>query len=93
VKSFNEKISWDKLKKSLKVGEQITGTVIRHEQYGVFVDIGYEFDGLIQITDFRDEATMTQEEYPVIGSKINVIVLGFKDFGCQIWLGVKQVNL
>jgi ribosomal protein S1 len=86
-------ISWDKLKESLKVGEQITGTVKRHEQYGVFVDIGYEFDGLIQITDFKDEGIMTQEEYPIIGSKIRAAVLGFKDHGCQIWLGVKPSQL
>jgi ribosomal protein S1 len=87
------KITWGRLKTELGVGEKLTGTVIRHEPYGVFVDIGYEYDGLIQITDFKDEGVMTPEEYPVIGSKISAVVLGFKDYGCQVWLGVKPSQL
>ncbi|PPT05923.1 hypothetical protein CKA32_006650 [Geitlerinema sp. FC II] len=36
---------------------------------------------------------MTPEEYPKIGSRLDVVVLGFKEIGHQIWLGVKPSQL
>ncbi|WP_044617281.1 S1 RNA-binding domain-containing protein [Gynuella sunshinyii] len=86
-------ITWEELKKTLEVGALITGTITRHEPHGVFVDIGYGYDGLIQITDFKDEGVMTPEEYPVIGKQVQAKILGFKDHGCQVWLGVKPSQI
>lgn len=80
---------WHELKKALPVGAIVMGSVSRHEAFGVFVDIGYGYDGLIQITDFKDEGRMSADEFPEIGSVIRAKVLGFKDHGHQIWLGVK----
>lgn len=71
------------------VGEEITATILRHEPYGVFVNIGYDYDGLIQITDFKENGVMTQKEYPGIGEEIQTVVLGFKDHGQQVWLKKK----
>jgi small subunit ribosomal protein S1 len=90
---MNNQITWDELKDTLKIGELVAGTVLRHEPFGVFVDVGYGYDGLIQITDFKDEGVMTPDEYPAIGKKIQAVVLGFKDRGRQIWLGVKPSQL
>lgn len=76
-----------------KVGSIIVGKVLRHEPYGIFLDIGYEHEGLIQITDFKDEGTMKTSEYPVIDDEVRAVVLGFKDHGCQVWLGLKPSQL
>lgn len=86
-------LTWDELKNTLKVGSLIVGVIIRHEPYGVLVNIGYEYDGLIQITDFLDEGIMTPERYPPIATKVNLAILGFKDHGCQVWLGIKPSQL
>lgn len=86
-------MTWEELKNTLEVGTLIVGTITRHKPYGVFVDIGYEYDGLIQITDFKDEGVMTPEEYPAIGEQVQAKILGFKDHGCQVWLGVKPSHL
>ena len=85
--------TWEELKNTLEIGTIIIGTITRHEPYGVFVDIGYEYDGLIQITDFKDEGVMTPEEYPAVGDEVQVKVLGFKDPGRQVWLGVRPSQL
>ena len=85
--------SWDTLKKSGINGKIISGIVIKHETYGVILDLGCDFEGIIQITDFKDEGIMTFDDYPKIGSEIQAKVLGFKDYGCQIWLGVKPSQL
>ncbi len=86
--------SWDELKDTLRVGTRVRGTVARHAPFGIFVAIpGIPFDGLVQITDFKDNGRMTPSEYPPLGSLIEAVVLGFKETGNQIWLGVKPSQL
>ncbi len=86
--------SWNQVKKSLKVGTKLTGLVTRHFAFGVFVSLPeIEFTGLIQIIDFKDDGVMTPSDYPEIGSSVNLVVLGFKETGQQIWLGAKPSQL
>lgn len=82
--------AWDMLKATLTPGSIVQGSVRQHWPFGVFVDIQrIPFVGLIQITDFKDEGVMTPDEYPPVGSPVEAVVLGFKEIGNQIWLGVK----
>jgi hypothetical protein len=48
---------------------------------------------LIQITDFKDEGRMTVDQYPDVGERITTVVLGFKESGNQIWLGMKPSQI
>jgi ribosomal protein S1 len=90
---MTNEMSWEELKGTLNIGDIVIGTIQKHEPYGVFVDIGYQFEGLIQITDFKDEGVMTKEEYPSIGEEVRAKILGFKEPGNQIWLGVKPSQI
>ena len=86
--------SWDEIKDSLKVGTKVTGIVIKHRPYGIFVELpGIKFKGLVSITNFSDEGRMTPSEYPKIGSSVDAIVLAFKETGKQIWLSMKPSKL
>jgi ribosomal protein S1 len=86
--------SWEEIKDSLKIGTKLNGTVTKHFPFGIFVNIlGVKFTGLIQITDFKDQGYMTPLEYPPVGSTVNVVVLGLKESGQQIWLGMKPSQL
>jgi hypothetical protein len=86
---------WAEIKESLPVGSIVSCVVTGHAPFGVFVKIpGVPFDGLIQITDFKDEGRMTPTEFPLIGSTLRkAAVLGFKETGRQIWLGVKPSQI
>ena len=86
---------WDESKKRFPVGGRVRGTVTEHQPFGIFVDIDDpNVTGLVQITDFLDEGTMTPERYPAIGTSIDAIVLGHKERPSnQIWLGVKPSQL
>jgi len=86
-------ISWEQLKSSLCVGELVQGRITKHEPYGVFVGLELPFEGLIQIIDFKDEGVMSSQEYPPTGQLIEAVVLGFKETGHQIWLGVRPSQL
>ncbi|MGE5660606.1 MAG: S1 RNA-binding domain-containing protein [Actinomycetota bacterium] len=91
---MSEAQSWDEIKNSLKIGTKLKGVVTKHFPFGIFVAIpGIMFTGLVQIPDFKDEGDMTPSDYPELGSSVDVVVLGFKETGQQIWLGMKPSQL
>lgn len=86
--------SWEEIKESLKVGTKLKGVVTKHFPFGIFVSLpGIKFTGLVQIPDFKDEGSMTPSDYPAVGSLVDVVVLGFKETGGQIWLSMKPRQL
>lgn len=84
-----KKLAWHEFKAILPEGSLVAGVVLKHEPYGVFVDIGHGYDGIIQITDFNDHGVVTTKDYPPVGTRLLTTVLGFEDHGFQVWLGVK----
>ena len=91
---MNDASGWDEPKESLPVGSIASCVVTKHAPFGVFVKINrVPFDGLIQITDFKDSGRMTPLEFPAIGSSLKAVVLGFKETGATIWPGVKPSQI
>jgi ribosomal protein S1 len=85
---------WNDLKKDLQIGTLISGTVERHFPFGIFVTLpGVPFKGLVEISDIKDQGPMTPSEYPAIGSTVKCVVLGFRDIGQEIGLGMKPSQL
>jgi ribosomal protein S1 len=84
---------WAHLSEVLPVGRVVAGRVVGHRPFGIFVDINLPFPGLVQITDFKDESAMNPNEYPGVGTLVEATVLGFKDTGRQVWLGMKPSQL
>ncbi|MEG3862271.1 S1 RNA-binding domain-containing protein [Microcoleus sp. herbarium12] len=86
--------SWEEIKESLKVGTKLKGVVTKHWPFGIFVALpGIKFTGLVELDNFKDEGFLTRDEYPTVGSSVNVVVLAFKEAGQQIWLGMKPSQL
>jgi ribosomal protein S1 len=85
---------WEAAKQALPIGTRQRARVTQHRPFGIFVDIpNFQFQGLVQITEFKDEGKMTVAEYPPIERVVEAVVLGFKEFGSQIWLGMKPSQL
>jgi ribosomal protein S1 len=71
---------WEQVKLKYKIGQVLQGKVLRHEPYGVFLDIGEaEIRGLIRIPDFLDDGAMSEEMYPEIGSQVTAVIIGYND--------------
>jgi ribosomal protein S1 len=86
--------AWKRAKQMLPLGARVRCRVKEHHPFGVLTTISsIPFDGLIQITDFKDAGRMTPSEYPGLGIELEAVVLGFKEYGRQIWLGVKPSQL
>lgn len=81
----------EEIEKIYPIGFKLTGTVEHHAPFGIFVDIGHHgVKGLVQITDYLDGGVMSVDKYPVLGSIIDAVVLGYtEDDRDQIWLSVK----
>jgi len=91
---MNNDQAWETLKHTLRVGTLVRGLVTYHAPFGIFVAIpDSPFEGLVLITNFKDSGTMTPQEYPSVGSTIEGVVLGYKDKGNQISLGMKPSQL
>jgi ribosomal protein S1 len=79
--------AWNKIQDKLKVGQDVTGVVTRHETFGIFIDIGEIFECLLQITEFPGDYKRSIEDYPPIGSEVTARIIGFSSF--QIMLTMK----
>jgi hypothetical protein len=53
----------------------------------------FHLQDFVEITEFKDSGRMTSEESPLVGSVVFGVVLGFKESGKQIWLGMKPSQL
>ena len=69
--------NWTKLQKSLNIGDVVSGTVFQIENYGVYVDIGEDFYGIVLLPYISKERLESLSDYPQVGSIVNTIVIDF----------------
>ena len=69
--------TWKELTERLQIGQEITGVVFQQEAYGVYVDIGEAFYGIVLAPQISINNGITPEEYPKIGDTITSIILDF----------------
>jgi ribosomal protein S1 len=83
--------SWEQVKSQYKLGQFVQGKVEFHAPFGVFLEMDEPLvKGLIKVPDFLDDAEMTQEMYPEIGTTVGAIVVGYNESNCrEIYLNAK----
>jgi len=72
--------------KDISEGDALDGEVKRVENYGVFVDVGLEREGLVHVSELSHEYVKSPEEAVSVGDEVKVQVL-------KIDVRKKQVNL
>ncbi len=72
--------------KDISEGDVLDGEVKRVENYGVFVDVGLEREGLVHVSELSHEYVKSPEEAVSVGDEVKVQVL-------KIDVRKKQVNL
>jgi ribosomal protein S1 len=76
----------------LKNGQVYTGKVSRLEDFGAFVDIGAEREGLVHISELSHEFVKHPSEMLKVGGEIEVQVLGFSKRKRRIDLSIKALQ-
>lgn len=80
-------VDWSDLEK----GQSFSGSVTRLENYGAFVDIGAEREGLVHISEISHDYVKHPSEVLSVGDEVQVQVLGFSKRKRRIDLSIKNL--
>lgn len=80
-------VEWTDLKKD----QEYTGRVNRLENFGIFVDIGAEREGLVHISELSHDYVKHPSELYNVGDEVQVRVLGFSKRKRRIDLSIKAL--
>lgn len=64
-------MTWDQLRE----GQQVQGTVVRIEKFGVFVDIGAERPGMVHVSELADGYVNSPEDVVSVGQDVEARIL------------------
>ena len=78
--------------RDLEEGKVYTGTVTRLENFGAFIDIGAEKDGLAHVSELSHEYVKHPAEVLRVGDEVEVKVLGFSRKKRRINLSLKALQ-
>ncbi len=99
----NEKISlgikqlqenpWEKITQTLKVGDKITGRISSITDYGLFVEVAKEVEGLVHISEisWTDRINNLHDRFQV-GQEIAVLVVSLDKENRRMSLSIKQLE-
>lgn len=75
---------------TLEVNQLLEGVVTNIVPYGAFVNIGFDFEGLVHVSELSWGNTKSVSEVLVKGQKINVRVIGITDDRKKVSLSLKR---
>jgi small subunit ribosomal protein S1 len=81
-------VEWNDLKR----GQVYTGTVARLENFGAFINIGAEREGLVHISELSHDYVKSPQEVVNVGDEVQVQVLNFSKRKRRIDLSMKALQ-
>jgi predicted RNA-binding protein with RPS1 domain len=76
----------------LRVGDEVTGTVVRLESFGAFVDIGAERPGMIHVSELATDYIQKPDDVVNVGDEVKAKVIKVNRKKRQIDLSIKALE-
>ena len=83
--------AWDEARDSFRVGQRVAGTVVRHEPYGLYVDIGC-ITAFVDVLEITDGIMRGTQDYPSIGQTVEGFILQFNNRSKQIRMSLRNLD-
>lgn len=88
-----EEDPWDKASRAFNVGDTVSGKVSSLTDYGAFIDLGNNIEGLVHMSELSwTNKNIHPSKVLQNGQEINVVVLGIDQDKRRISLGYKQLQ-
>lgn len=83
--------NWQLLRSRWRRHQRVHGEVYAREAFGVFVDLGIIFPGLLEVIDQHPASNSGPS--PPVGSKVEAVVAGFIDSAREVKLSARPEHL
>ncbi len=80
---------WSELESRIHKGDTITGKVARIADFGLFVEVGNGFEGLVHISELSREKVESAASFCHEGDEVTAVVLGLDRANKKISLSIK----
>lgn len=80
------------MRKLFKVGEIIRCVVTGYKDFGIFVTVNNNFNGLIHISEISDGFVKNVEDYADIGDRIYAKIIAIDVINMQLKLSIKDID-
>ena len=88
-----EEDPWETASKAFNVGDTVTGKVASLTDYGAFIDLGNNIEGLVHMSELSwTNKNIHPSKVLTVGQEVNVVVLDIDQDKRRISLGYKQLQ-
>ncbi|MCH2175851.1 MAG: 30S ribosomal protein S1 [Lentisphaeria bacterium] len=83
---------WDKISEFYKIGDSVKGTVTKLTNFGAFVELENDIDGLIHISQLSDERVNKVKDIIAVGDQVEARVIKIDPVERRIGLTMKSAD-
>lgn len=83
---------WESINDRFKVGDMVTGQVVKIASFGAFVNLDGDIDGLIHISQLSEDHVERVKDVIKVGDEITARVIKVDSIERRIGLSIKAVN-
>lgn len=83
---------WEDIESYFKIGDVVEGTVSKITNYGAFVELQHDIDGLVHISQISEERVEKVKDVLDVGQKVSARVIKIDRDERRIGLSVKAAN-
>lgn len=83
---------WEEISKKFPIGSRVKGTINRFSQFGAFVQLADDLNGLIHLSEISDKKVEDPRDFLSIGQEVDAIVINIDRDEHRIGLSLKQTS-